>query len=265
MVKMLIFGKETYVTMNKIKLYVFLFLTILSASCRKKDDPETAGLGSMKITFQNMVGAQQMHIDSLWYLNENGDSLQISEYKYYISNIKIQKNDGTLFIEPESYHLINQKDKSSLSFTIDNLPTGEYNKISFMVGVDEARNTSGAQVGALDPANAMFWDWNSGYIMAKMEGKSPQSTKVSKTFEYHLGGFTGKNNVLQVINLNLPSNAIVTQSKKPNIHLHSDALEWFKTPVTIKIGELSTATTPGATLKMISDNYADMFTVDHID
>ena len=54
------------------------------------------------------------------------------------------------------------------------MPAGNYNSLSFLLGVDSMHNVSGAQTGALDPANDMFWTWNSGYVMAKMEGASPR-------------------------------------------------------------------------------------------
>jgi hypothetical protein len=47
--------------------------------------------------------------------------------------------------------------------------------IRFLLGVDSARNVSGIQTGALDPARGMFWTWNSGYVMAKIEGSSPSA------------------------------------------------------------------------------------------
>ena len=66
-----------------------------------------------------------------------------------------------------------------------------------MIGVDSARNTSGAQLGALDPANSMFWSWNSGYIFVRMEGNSPQSTQPYNKLQFHIGGFKGATNCIK--------------------------------------------------------------------
>ena len=53
------------------------------------------------------------------------------------------------------------------------LPEGDYTELQFLLGVDSLHNVSGAQTDDLDPAKDMFWTWNSGYVMAKMEGNSP--------------------------------------------------------------------------------------------
>jgi hypothetical protein len=69
-------------------------------------------------------------------------------------------------------------------FDFINVPAGTYTGMYLTMGVDSARNVSGAQEGALDPANGMFWSWTSGYIMIKAEGLSPQGAGGS--FTYHL-------------------------------------------------------------------------------
>jgi hypothetical protein len=61
--------------------------------------------------------------------------------------------------------------------------------MEFMIGVDSARNNSGAQTGALDPTNGMFWSWSTGYIMAKFEGTSAQSPAAANALKFHIGGF----------------------------------------------------------------------------
>lgn len=73
----------------------------------------------------------------------------------------------------------------------------QYDSITFLIGVDSLHNVSGAQTGALDPVNDMFWTWNSGYVMAKLEGNSSSSPQMNQKFEYHIGGYSGKHNVVK--------------------------------------------------------------------
>jgi hypothetical protein len=56
------------------------------------------------------------------------------------------------------------------SILIKGVPPGEYDKISFALGIDSIRNHSGDQVGDLDPANGMFWTWSDGYLFLRYEG-----------------------------------------------------------------------------------------------
>ena len=235
----------------------------MAGGCRKKDDPVNTQSGLLRVSFSHFAGNQPLSLNEAWHLNENGDSIKIHTYKYYVSNVKFITDSGMVYNEPESYHLIDEEVVSSKSFVVDGVPAGNYTKISFLIGVDEERNTSGAQTGALDPGLGMFWDWNSGYIMARMEGFSPSS---QFDFAYHLGGFNGKNSVLRSVTLDFPVSSQVNGSTgMRNIHIKGDVLEWFKTPNLIKINEVNIVVGIGKDAADLADNYADMFTIDHID
>lgn len=245
-------------------------IAMLLFSCRKKEDPITGttppqGNSQVQITFQNMAGDVPLALNTAWYKNEMGDSVSISVFKYYISNINLFAADGSMYSEPESYHLIDEATDLSKVFTIADVPQGSYTKMSFTIGVDARHNTSGAQTGALDPIYGMFWDWNTGYIMAKMEGNSPKSSFPDGKFYFHIGGFKGQYSVLRQVELNLPAAAEISKTKNPNIHINADALEWFKTPNLIDLSITNAELSPGPVVAEIASNYADMFKIDHID
>jgi hypothetical protein len=250
----------------KSNLILLSILCVSLFSCVKKDDPIDANASSnAKVTFSNFVGSQPLTLQTKWYNNANGDSFKVNVYKYYITNVKLIKSDNSVYTENESYHLINEADASSHSFVMANVPEGSYTSISFLIGVDSARNTSGAQTGALDPINGMFWTWNSGYIMAKFEGVSPQSTSMDKSVVYHLGGFSGPNNVLRTVTLSFPTTMIVKKGTTPNVHIDGDLAEWFSFPNVIDFAQKPLLMTPGKDLVNIAENYKDMFKVNHID
>ncbi|HTM65061.1 MAG TPA: MbnP family protein [Flavipsychrobacter sp.] len=248
------------------RFFLFSLAILMLGACRKKEDPAApAPTGPAKVTvsFENVAGSQPLVLDSVWYRNANGDSVKVSEYKYYISNVVLE-SDNTKYNEEESYHLIDQRDDNSKVFELKDIPEKTYNKISFMVGVDSRHNTAGAQTGALDPIHGMFWDWNQGYIMAKMEGYSPQSP-IGGRISYHIAGFKGEYSVLVNVTLNLPQPLIVKEGSIHNIHLKADMLEWFKTPSTVSINQTSVVGAVGPDALRFANNYADMFSVDHID
>lgn len=255
-------------------LMIVALATVGVMACRKKDDPVTAnntGTNNtpqdtstrLKISFDNVVNGAPVQLTTGKYVNANGDSFSVTMYKYYISNISLYTADNAEYKEPESYHLVNEELKDSKSFTIKDLPAGNYAKIKFLVGVDSARNVSGAQTGALDPLNSMFWDWNTGYIMAKIEGTSAHAA--GNNFAFHIGGFTGFYNTLRWVTLTLPANAVVAKGKQPGIHIRSEITEWFQTPNLIDFSKMSFVAATGTKAVNIADNYADMFSVDHID
>jgi len=244
-----------------------LLLAVTTIGCRKKPDPAVTPVEEdnrqISLTFQNVAGTEPLVLDSAWYMNANGDSFKVRTYKYYISNIVLIQADGTEFKEKESYHLIDEGNNQSKSFNLQSVPDGNYVKMKFLIGVDSARNVSGAQTGALDMMHGMFWDWNTGYIMAKLEGSSPQAPNGSIVF--HTGGFSGTFNVLRQVTLEFPQPAEVKVGKTPNVHIKADILEWFQNPNLIDFKETSEVMGGSKYLNALADNYADMFTVDHID
>lgn len=235
-------------------------------SCRKRPDPvPPVTTGSLKMEFSNIVGDRALNLDLQQYVNAAGDSFTVSTYKYYISNIVLNGADGNKYVEPNSYHLIDQATAASRKFKIDNVPVGDYTSVTFMIGVDSLHNSSGAQTGDLSPDKGMLWDWNTGYIMAKMEGKANTSTGPGKTFFLHISGYSGINSVLKTVTLPFPEKAIVSGDNIPNVHIFSDVQEWFRTPSTISFADFSNVMTVGKRALQIAGNYADMFVVDHVD
>jgi hypothetical protein len=195
------------------------------------------------------------------YPTANNDTITIDIFKYYVTNIKLTDDDGNVYSVPDSYYLINAANTSSQTITLSGIPGAHYTNMTFLLGVDSARNVSGAQTGALDPANGMFWTWSTGYIMAKMEGTSPQSTAASNSVTFHLGSFSGANSALRWISIPLTTHLSVTSTGNPLITIKADASEWFKTPTTLDLATTNNVMMPGATSVSIVNNYSDMFSL----
>lgn len=246
-------------------LFALTLIPVIVSSCRKKDNPEEAIVSpNVKITFRNYVDDQPLVLEKGNYINAAGDSFTIKTYKYYISNIRLVNTDGTEYVEKESYHLIDESKTPSKSFILNNVPAGNYTSIKFMIGVDSLRNVSGAQTGALDPLNDMFWDWESGYIMAKLEGKSP-SSPFDQNIAYHITGYGGPNKVIKTVSLNLSKTINVSIADTKTITLRSNVNEWFKTPTLIEFKTLPINSVPGEEAAIIGNNYADMFSIESVE
>lgn len=252
-----------------LSLSAVFFITL--SSCNKKEDPEpttptptpVGETGKVHFEFTNKVGTADLVLNGPTYTNQSGNTFTVSKFNYYISNIKLNRQDGGQFAEQESYHLIKQSDAGSMEFDIASIPNGTYKSVTFMIGVDSTRNVSGAQTGALDPANDMFWSWNTGYIMVKMEGNSPASTQPGNILQIHTGGFSGANSVLRSITLTLPEDLVVNGNES-HLHVSANLLSMFGNPNPIDFATLSAIHMPGANAKKIADNYAQMFTVTEV-
>jgi hypothetical protein len=182
--------------LHKIILLLVASSLLMLNACKDDDQPEPQEYGTFNLTFDHVWGMNQQEFNLNTWLKQpkTGDSLNFTTFKYYISNLQLQKEDGSWWTEDESYYLVEVDKEGGNTLTIDNVPVGNYTALKFVHGVDSTRNVSGAQEGALSVLNGMFWSWNSGYIMTKIEGESPQAD--DGTFAFHIGGFSGENNVV---------------------------------------------------------------------
>jgi len=246
--------------MNIIKGFIFCLTGMLLITCQKPATDVPPQTGTLKITFKNTVKGNPMLLFTSNYTNGFGEQYNITKFKYYISHIGLNGTGTTA--ANDGYYLIDEGTPSSLSFSFE-APVNTYSGISFLLGVDSTRNVSGAQTGALDPLNDMFWTWNSGYIMAKMEGNSPQSPVVNNKVEYHIGGFAGTNSVLK--NISSPFAALGTldirAGKTSEIFIEADFDKWWQGSFNLKIADNPVVAGPGALAKSISDNYSNMFRI----
>lgn len=260
---------------NLVKLTALLVIALAVSNCKKdtkapaSEDlaPLPATTGNLDIEFEGMVGADGLVLGTQTYTNAAGNTFNVSMYRYYISNIKLKKADNSVWVQPNSYYLIDYSVPLSTTISVPNIPFGNYTGIEFMIGVDSAKNAagSGAQTGALDPVNAMYWSWSEGYVMAKIQGTSPQSTASGNALTFHVGGWNGPNNVIKITSPSFNGDsAMVRSGHTPKIHMANDLLEWFQSPTTVDFSILNTVHMPGTDAKTIADNYADMFSVEHI-
>ncbi len=252
--------------------YIAVALTVIAISSFTYPPKENTN-GKLILRFNNFFNNEAVEFGKE-YTNAHGEKLTLKTLNYFISNIKLIKKDGSEYIVPQdsSYFLIKQSDSTTRQIELTNLPSGKYTGISFMVGIDSARNTMDVskRTGALDVggvARGMYWAWNSGYIFFKMEGKSPViHDSLSNNFYYHIGGFGGFQSKT-INNIRTKSfsfeKSISLKKKIPMVNVDVDVATLFnyKTPVTLSEnsnvmwGELSVK---------ISENYISGFKLGEI-
>jgi len=241
---------------------VWMTLVVL-AGCAKA---ETAAPVSIEIS--HFAGAAPLQLGSA-IRTSSGDELIVDKLRYYLSNLRLRRSDGGWYSNPQSpqsadgYFLIDEAVPASKKFSIGPVPDGDYSGIEFLIGVDEARNHSGAQSGALDPARGMFWTWHSGYVFFKLEGHSPQSPVSGQTLAYHVGGGDVAAPLARTVYLPLPEPVHVRSQLASEIHLDTDAAAVFGGAHPLRIAELPEAMEPPGTVA-VADNFAAAFRVDHV-
>ena len=213
---------------------------------------------TIKMHFKPVFGAENLILDDKKYVTVQADTVSISTFRFYISQIQCVFDDGSTYEEPNSVHLLDAEKEESLSFDLKNVPDKPIRFVTYNIGVDSLANFSGALTGALDPILGMYWAWNTGYINAKMEGKSSSCKTKKSVFEFHIGGYLSPFNALRRVKLPcvfplIPKGGTVGTVE---IVVVADVEKWF---TNIKLAETNSVLLPNKTAMMVADNYAQMF------
>jgi hypothetical protein len=229
------------------------------ASCNP-DTPKSE-MGTVTLEFDNVFDGDDFTIGNEYTIS-NGDVIKPSKLLYYISNISLSNDDGsTMHKFSDSYYLVDLTDAASLNIDLADVPNGDYTKVNFTIGVDSTRNVSGAQEGALDVVNGMFWSWNMGYVFMKMEG----TVRDSIPFRYHIGGFTWNANNVKTVAASVPAGSpIVVNGSSSTAHFMVNFAEFFKNPVDLDVAATPTIMSPNAASKVVAENYKDIFMIHHV-
>jgi hypothetical protein len=254
------------------KKYSLLFLAasaLILGSC-KNEEEVTPKPGTLTMHFDSRSNAtEDFALDKLFAL-PNGDSIKISSIAYFISNVQLIKTDGTVYNEPNSYHLIKVvQQETNEEFTLKDIPAGTYSKVRFLVGVDAAHNqTTANAVGDLTPFNFMTWDWNTGYVFLHTGGlyRNPGTTAYNKGFIYEIG----KDPCSRWVELAFPAGNEATQideTHNPEMHLHTYMANIFSGKNTIDYSANPAITGEpkyAALSQQVADNFPGMFRIDHL-
>ncbi|MFL5752490.1 MAG: MbnP family protein, partial [Bacteroidia bacterium] len=167
----------------------------------------------------------------------------------YISSVECIYEDGAIYTEAGSYHLLDASREESLRIRLKDVHPGTIKGIRFNIGVDSTACVSGALEGDLDPVNGMYWAWNSGYINAKLEGRSNSCSTLHQAFEFHIGGYLPKEKTLRKTAFNV-------EEKNNVIAITADVSCWFSE---IRLQQLNSVVIPGAEAGKMADRYKNMF------
>lgn len=242
-------------------LSLLLPLFAMLAACR----PAAPSMPAIQVEISHVVGGQPLVIGEA-LTTPAGESLSVKRLQYYLSNPRLLQADGNWWApprdeqSPSGYYLVDAAKPETTRFQLPSAPAGEYRGIEFTLGVDEARNGSGAQTGALDPAHGMFWTWATGYIHFKLEGTSPASPESGHAVTLHLGG----NGLQRTLFLPFaPKPVRVTSELQPTVHLHADLAAFLggAAPLAFARQPLVMQAKDGAPL---ADRLGGWLTVDHI-
>lgn len=198
-----------------------------------------------KPTFSN----QTLQPD-VYYKLKAIDSVKVTSFKFYISQLELINDSKSVWKEKASYHLVDAFDEKSLMLSI---PSNiSFIKIKFQIGIDSLTNVSGAMGGDLDPTKGMYWTWQSGYINFKLEGNSNLCKTRHNEFQFHLGGYQQPFKCLQTI--------FVQVKSKGNVVLNMDVAKFFEH---LSLSQLNHIMSPSKEAVELSEKISETFSVSY--
>jgi len=260
-----------HIKLNAVKAFaVISFSLSVLASCKKDDStttpptattPTVAPYGKVAVTFTNQVDGQAMNTSGSWFTNPTGNPFNISLLKYYVTNFTLVKEDGSER-NFKTYKLIDGADASTGKFTLDSVANGNYTAVKFYLGVDSARNHTGAQEGDLDPIHGMIWTWSTGYIFFKHEGQYKDATGATKSLLLHLGTDAA------LASITVPVTKFEVKGDTRNLFLKFNLNSMYGSPTNVDFNvdnsRMSTAAGDRPWIATMKANAADAFSFDKV-
>ena len=217
------------------------------------------------IIIDPVFDGKPLQLDTMAYTNDHGGIVYLSTFKFYITNIALSSGEGDHKIRKTAFsHLFDAEDISTAVFSV-NVPFDpgkNYDKISFTLGVDSIDNTNGANAGDLDPSIGMYWAWNTGYIMANVEGTSKACHTLHNAFEFHIGGYMPPYSTDRKIVLQFPQPIHFTAGQTEIIKIKADVAAWFSGA--LDLSRMNSILIPGKEASEMADRYTKMFTLEEV-
>lgn len=182
--------------------FALLVTVTIFTGCKKDDDETPTPNTVQKLSFHlhTMVGTSPATYGTQ-FQDVSGRKFNLSDLRYYISNIILIKNDGNELPLTGKVILVNPTESE---YELGNVPVASYKGFKFMVGLDSATNHSDPTTySANDPLSiqspSIHWSWNSGYIFMKIEGQVDTTIAsngpLDLSYFYHIGLDEFKRNV----------------------------------------------------------------------
>lgn len=208
----------------------------------------------MEIVVEPQFSGHPLTLAKQLYHSPNGDSLYVDVLRFYLSSVQLQ-GKGLDYREKDSYHLIDAEDGASQTIVLTGVPIGTYQSLRLDIGTDSLTNVSGALGGALDPTLGMYWTWNSGYINAKIEGRSNACNTLHHAFEFHIGGYRSPYPTLRRLTLPL-KNIKVKQNSPTTLRVRADLVHFFEQ---IRLNKTNQVMMPGRQAAQLADGFQQVF------
>jgi len=219
-----------------------LVITILTR-CGDDDQEPILETGSLTFKFEHQIGGEPIDFDNMIYTNAAGNSYEVSEIQWFISDITLTRCCGVSYEldDTEFAHYVDTDIPESWEWIkTDSIPAKEYESITITFGLKGEKNIPLTFVNP--PESDMIWPYpmggdNGGYHYMKLNGFWNDQLNERQAFNFHMG--VGKvvdenENVEFVQNwfeVELANSSFsLSNNETKEITIVMNVEEWFKNP-----------------------------------
>lgn len=207
------------------KVFGILLLTVLVLTACKKDPKP----GNLKINMKHVVANEDFELNDVKYSSPAGHTYGFTTYQYYVSEFHLVSKDGGSQLTDKGF-LIDVEKEASMSFMLNEVPPGTYNKLRFQYGFSKSRNVEDYLESTVDNQN-MLWPEPLGpgaYHYMKLEGSYDSlNTGKLKPYIMHSGPTMGADNSFTV---ELDIAEFVIDDNAVDFNINLDMKEWIQNP-----------------------------------
>ncbi len=187
----------------------------------KKDKDDSADVTpvsteqNLKFHLHTQVGNQLANYTST-FTQASGRKFILEDFRYYVSNIKLIKEDGSEY--PLTGKVLLAK-PSQQDYELGLVPVGNYKGLKFIIGLDSVTNhsdptsyASGNPLAIQTPG--IHWSWSSGYIFFKVEGLCDTTAAANGSATYPFFFHIGMDSFKRTIDFSTSSFSVVSGSDK---------------------------------------------------
>jgi hypothetical protein len=206
-------------------LFLSIIFSVFLFSC---EEEEQTVLENAQISFQfkHYYKSQVLEIradNNLIYTTETQNNWNVKSLKYYVSKIIVYKDSGESY-DVNMYKFINLSETNSIisDYILKDIPDGRYTKISFIFGIDSARNLSFALENNTEN-NSMEWpsQLGGGYHIMMMDGVFLNNQNQLSGYGIHLGKQGNQ------VKLEFPIEYTAKAGAKATIQLNMNVDQWL--------------------------------------
>jgi len=270
--------------LNSLRIIAAIALVFLLFGCPDKPaEPKPAG--KVQFVFEHFVDGVQALYNQMAYTNASGNSWELSEVQWFLSEVTLNKKDGNKLKLNKwiDYHYIDTDIPSTFTWDVeDSVDVGDYESVSFVFGFKGEKNIPFMFVNP--PESQMFWPYylggdSGGYHYMKLNGFWLDSSQYRRAFNFHLGvgQYQDENGnrptdedgnfyfVQNWFTVTLPAAFKMEDSAKVQITVRMNLEKWFTTPNNYNHDDWGPDVMENQkAMKLISENGQDVFTISKI-